>query len=721
MKKIFAIFRLDLKSVTKNLIVFVVIIGITILPALYAWFNIASNWDPYSNTSEMSFAVTNLDKGYEYDGLKINAGDKIKEALDQNKQMNWETVEDEEDAERGVEDGKYFAAVIIPENFSENLLSLTTGKFTQAKLTYCVNEKINAIAPKITDKVIEAMQGSADSSYVSTIAEAIAAALDITSDELEKEKDNVAQKVTTALENTKKDIQSVNNSIDLLITTIDSIDEVIKSNKAMAPTIQKSLADVGVVTGDIKGMITATQNTSAQLTGVIENLITSGDAYAQSISSQIDEAFSTISTDASTAAAKISKIETINQSKIDINNKLISIFTAIQSNLGIDCSKVIAALNSANEKQNEIIAKIESICSEIKSKGAAPANAKAELDQRIAQADSELSAVAAEFSAIKQSIDNALTNSFSKLDSVAAFAQTLSMTTEQIDAIFDSCSATNANLKSVLNNLKTHFASLTERIDTAIGKVDKAKKDNTIEDVILPIIEDPKALGEFLAAPVGYEKKRFFGMDNYGSAMTPFYSSLALWVGGVVLVAVLNVDLTEKDRKKLGKANPVQLFFGRYIIFFVISQIQAIIIALGDWLFLKVQCDNPLLFIVSCMISSIVYSLIIYSLTITFSVIGKALAVIILILQVAGSGGTFPIELLPEPFKSIAPFLPFRYGINLLRETIAGVNTEAYLYNLGMLLLFIIPALVLGLVLRKPCIKIIAFFNKKVEESDLVI
>ena len=176
MKKIFAIFRLDLKSVTKNLIVFVVIIGITILPALYAWFNIASNWDPYSNTSEMSFAVTNLDKGYEYDGLKINAGDKIKEALDQNKQMNWETVEDEEDAERGVEDGKYFAAVIIPENFSENLLSLTTGKFTQAKLTYCVNEKINAIAPKITDKVIEAMQGSADSSYVSTIAEAIAAA-----------------------------------------------------------------------------------------------------------------------------------------------------------------------------------------------------------------------------------------------------------------------------------------------------------------------------------------------------------------------------------------------------------------------------------------------------------------------------------------------------------------------------------------------------------------
>ena len=103
------------------------------------------------------------------------------------------------------------------------------------------------------------------------------------------------------------------------------------------------------------------------------------------------------------------------------------------------------------------------------------------------------------------------------------------------------------------------------------------------------------------------------------------------------------------------------------------------------------------------------------------SAITEALAVIILIMQVAGSGGTFPIEVLPEPFKFIAPFLPFKYGINALRETVAGVDAGNYIKNLGLLLLFIIPALVLGLLLRKPCIKIISFFNNKVEESDLVI
>ena len=634
MKKIFSVFRLDLKSLTKNLIVFVVVIGITILPALYAWFNIAANWDPYSSTGELPFAVCTLDKGYEFKGLKINAGEKIVENLKQNDKMGW-TFVDEDDAKKGVEDGKYYAAVVIPEDFTENLLSVTTGGFKQANLQYYVNEKKNAIAPKITDKGISAIQESVDATYVSTIAETIATTLNISESELKDNKDKIAEKITSALTTAKSDVASFNSSIDLLITTLDSVNDLIKSNKEMLPTVQQSLSNVGVVTDDVKGMITSTQNMSAQLTTVIDNLITSGDSYAQSVSSQLDDAFSTISTDANAVAAKISKIEVINQAKIAVNNKLLSIFNAIQSNLGVDCSKVTAKLTSANEKQNAIIAKIDSICDAIKSTGAVPANAKAELEQQITDADAEMTAVSSEFSAIKSGIDSALTGSFSKLDSIAAFAQTLSGTTGQIDTAFDNATATVDDLKSVLTNLKPYLTNLTTRIDLTVKKVDELKNDDTLESIILPIIEDPEGL--------------------------------------------------------------------------------------GDLFFLKTQADNPLMFVITCMISSFVYSLIIYSLTITFSVIGKALAVIILIMQVAGSGGTFPIEVLPGPFKAIAPFLPFKYGINALRETVAGMDWGGYWYNLGMLLLFIVPALLLGLLLRKPCIKIIAFFNEKIEESDLVI
>ena len=143
MKKIFSIFRLDLKSLTKNLIVFVVVIGITILPALYAWFNIASNWDPYSNTGDISFAVCSMDKGYTYDNIKINAGEKIVDNLKKNNKMGWEFVDDKDDAEKGVKDGKYYAAVVIPDNFTENLLSVTSGKFTQAKLHYHAQTRVS--------------------------------------------------------------------------------------------------------------------------------------------------------------------------------------------------------------------------------------------------------------------------------------------------------------------------------------------------------------------------------------------------------------------------------------------------------------------------------------------------------------------------------------------------------------------------------------------------
>lgn len=720
MKKIFSVFRLDLKSLTKNLIVFVVVIGITILPALYAWFNIAANWDPYSNTGGLDFAVCSLDKGFEYDGLSINAGDTIVDNLKENDKMGWDFVEKDE-ATQGVEDGKYYAAVVIPEDFTENLLSITSGGFNQAKLEYYVNEKKNAIAPKITDKGIETIEETVDSTYVSTIAKTVATTLNITSEELEGDKDKISDKITSALTTAKTDIESFNSSVDLLISTLDSVNSLIQSNKDMIPTIQESLSNVGVVTDDVKGLITSTQNTASQLTTVLENLIGSGDAYAQSVSSQLDDAFSTVSSDANAVATKISKIEIINQSKIDVNNKLITIFTNIQSNLGIDCSKIISKLESSNDKQNAIISKIDSICDNISKTGAVPANAKSEIEQLVADADAEISAVSSEFSAIKSDIDSALTSSFSKLDSIADFAQTVSGTTNQLETTFDSATTTVDDLKGVLNNLKTYLTNLTTRIDTAVSRVDEIKNDGTIESIILPIIEDPQALGEFLSAPVTYDTSRIYPIENYGSAMTPFYSSLALWVGGVVLVAVLNVDLSKKDSKRLGKANSVQMFFGRYIIFFIISQVQGLIIALGDLFFLKVQSTNPILFIITCLISSFVYSLIIYALTITFSVIGKALAVIILIMQVAGSGGTFPIEVLPGPFKAIAPFLPFKYGINALRETVAGLDTTSYLKNLGMLLLFVVPALLLGLLLRKPCIKIIAFFNNKIEESDLVI
>ena len=721
MKTIGRIFLQDIKSVSKNLIIFLVVIGITILPALYAWFNIASNWDPYSNTGDLPFAVYSGDKGFTFKTIEINAGDELVDNLKQNSQMGWKFTDTQEEAIEGVENGEYYACVIVPEDFSENLLSIATGDFEQAKLQYYVNEKKNAVAPKITDKGIQSIQESIDSMYVGTLAKTIASVLDVSVETLEDEKDTLADKLTTSLNNAKSDVETFSSSVDLLIATLDSIDNLIQTNIAMKPVIENALSDAGVFVSDVKSAISSIKSTASQLTTVIDNLIATGDSYFESISSQLDQVFGDLSSDASAVATKLRGIETINQKIIAANNEVITVLQTIQSATGIDCSKVINKLNSENDKQQAIIDKIEAVCDNIETTGSVPAEAQSDLESLVADAKTDIASADAEFSAIKDDIDAELADSSSSLDDIAGFAQTVSLGDTSLDTAFNYASDTVADLKNVLTDLKTYLSNLTDRIDTAVTKVDNLREDESLEGLILPIIQDPTALGDFISSPVDYESHNLYTLKYYGSAMAPFYSSLALWVGGIVLVAVLNVDLSKKDRKKLGKANSTQLFFGRYLVFFVLGQIQALIIALGDLYFLKIEYDNALLFIVTCLISSFVYTLLIYSLTITFSVIGKALAVIILVIQIAGSGGTFPIEVLPGPFKALSPYMPFKYGINALRETVAGLNTDAYLKDIGILLLFIIPALLLGLLLRKPCIKAIAFFNHKIEESDLVI
>ena len=722
MKNIWRIFRNDVKSVTKNLIVFVVIIGISILPALYAWFNIASNWDPYSNTGNLPFAVCNNDKGIEYKTVKILAGEKIVDNLKQNDKMGWVFIDSADDAQEGVKNGEYYAAVVIPEDFSKNLLSVTTGKFEQAKLEYYVNEKKNAIAPKITDKGISALEESIDSAYVDTLAKTIATTLNVTGDEIQDKKEDFAKKLTSSIQSAQNDVKTFMSTNKVLLSVLDTLDSLVKSGKDTIPAIKTSLGKAGVATTqDVKTALKATNAMNAQITSTIEELIDSGTTYSDNIIQQIKEAAEEIKSDNAEkkeeALRKIANIKVMCEKSITVNNRVISIMQSVQTELGIDTSKVVSKIQAATAKHNETIKKIDAIT---KAKAMAE-DARAELEKIATDGKAAVASVKSEFAGVKAKIEETVKKAYSSLDSISDFMQAMSTDTSSLDSAFKSASDSIASLKSVLTTLNTSLESVSGKMDSLLKKVKELNESDTIESIIMPIIERPEDLGKFISAPVTYNSNRIYALDNYGSAMTPFYSSLGFWVGGTVLIAVVSAELTKKEKEKLGNPSATQQYFGRYIMIFLLGQLQAIIISLGDLYFLKIQCENPLLFVATCMISSFVYTLIIYSLTVTFSVLGKALAVIILVLQVAGSGGTFPIEVLPAPFQAMAPYLPFKYGINCLREAVAGVDKNAYLENLGKLLLFVIPALILGLLLRKPCIKVMGFFNEKVEESDIII
>ncbi|MBR2177058.1 MAG: YhgE/Pip domain-containing protein [Clostridia bacterium] len=720
MKNIFSIFRHDLKNIAKNIIVFIVVIGIAVLPALYAWFNIAANWDPYSSTGGIGFAVCTKDKGYSYKIMTINAGQQIVSNLEKNDKMGW-TFVSEQEALDGVKDGTYYAAVIIPEDFSENLFSVTTGKFKQAELHYYINEKKNAIAPKITDKGIQTIEETVNSTYVSTVTQVIASALNITADTVGDSKDTISDQIIEKLENAKNDIDGFKTTIDVFTSTLNTVDSLVKANKDMLPTIQDALNKGSLRADEIKDAVSSTRNTSKKVSGSVEGIIKSAQSVSDNISTQLDDAFQNIETNSASSADKLRTVTLLNEKIISVNNYALSILQDVQDNFGVDCSKTIGRLTNANDRQQQLEDMINSAADTITSTGKLPKETQDKIKSLASSANNELQSAETAFDGIKNMIDTAVDKSMAVLDDVSEMLQNLGSDVPNFETSLDNASNTIQSIKQSFEDLKDYIDQAKNKIDNLVTKVNDFKNNKTIENFITPIIENPEALGEFISSPVKVETTELFPIENYGTGMTPFYTSLGFWVGGIILVAIARTDLTKHELRRLNKPNSTQMFFGRYLIFFVLGQIQAWIIALGDLFFLKIQCENPLMFIAGCLISSFVYTIIIYSLTITFSVIGKALAVVILVIQIAGSGGTFPIEVLPAPFQAISPYLPFKYGINALREAVAGPDFGAFTYDILMLLAFVPFALILGIVLRKPCIKIINFLNERIEQSDVII
>ena len=622
----------------------------------------------------------------------------------------------------GVKNGKYYASVIIPEDFSENLFSVTSGAFDQATLHYYSNEKSNAIAPKITDKGSEAIESAVKSAYVDKLTEVLAAALNLTESEISDSKEEVADKVLTALENAKSDIDDFKILNKLFITTLDSLDGVMKSNKGIESELKATLSKVGVVRGDVAKSVEGMKKSANHISDMADGLFDLTSDYAKDIDSQYESAVKDIEKDEETAIEKLNSIKGNVEKIVSINNVLIEMFQKLSDSFDdVDFSDIIGKLQSINTKQNELISKLDTAVEKIREKGEIPDDLRSDLKTYISDVKKEINNSNVDFSNVKSSLNKTVNDSSAVLDDVSGFMTSLGSGESGIQEVIKSGRDTIAGLKKTFKGVDKILDNTKKKINKLMDKIKDARDDETIENLLIPIIENPEALGNFIANPVATEKHRVFPIDNYGSAMTPFYTSLGLWVGGVVLVAVIAVALSKKEREYVDNPRDHQVFFGRYLIFFVMGQIQALVIALGDLFFLKIQCENPVLFVVASLISSFVYTLFIYSLTITFSVLGKALSVIILVIQVAGSGGTFPVQVLPYAFKVLYPYLPFHYGINAMREAVAGADLVSYWKNIGFLSLFIFVALFIGLVLRKPCIGAIEFFNKKIEESDLVV
>ncbi len=730
MRNIIEIFKRDIARIRTNVIALLVILGITIVPPLYAWFNIAASWDPYGNTSSLKVAVASVDEGYEGDliPLNLNIGDSVLSALRENTQLDW-VFTTKEKATKGVKSGKYYAAVIIPEDFSQNMMSIFSSDIENPKITYYYNAKENAIAPKITDKGASAIQKQINEVFIETISETALVALQSVSDVADESGadvivNNLLNNLTTIsddLTSASGTIQSFSNLTGSAKDMLDTTSEFLSQSKEHANSNLSSLKNTESSFSSVKTSISGA-------TDGINSAIAGSQSFYTQLSSIIDDAFASQSGSVETLASTLNtlggQIDPIIQNYTAIKNELESLKASIEESLpGVadELDSIIRRLDSAIETQKNLQNKLYQAAQDIQSSPANIASAKAELDQLVQSSSASLVSVKTDY---ENNVQGSLNNLFDSLGTTSSTISTLlsqlDTTADNIHKLSGSASSDLAKIQTTLTDTSALIDKTSKRMNTTIDQLKKIKSSGDYEQLQQILSGNSETISSFLSSPVSLKTHEIYAVENYGSSMAPFYSTLSIWVGGIVLVAILKVSVSASSTAGLKKLKPYQVYLGRYPIFLIVGLLQATLICLGDLLYLQIQCKHPFLFLLAGWFSSIVYVNIIYTLTVSFGDIGKAICVVLLVVQVAGSGGTFPIETAPAFFRAVYPLLPFVHSMTAMRECIAGMYGATYWIQMGILGIFLIISLFFGLVLRNPIIKLNDAFMEKLESTHLI-
>lgn len=735
----FHIFFRDLGRIIKNPIALIVSLGVAMIPSLYAWVNIIANRDPYSNTAGVSVAVVNNDAGADSPAAgHVDAGSRIEDELRNNTQLGW-TFVGEETARDGVKSGKYYAAIIFGQDFSEKMISLLSGNPQKPEITYLINEKKNAIASKITDTGASSIEEKINSAFVGAVAKVVvekaAEASDGIGNKIESRKNSLSANIAQTAEKVGR-ARSVASGVR---ADLAKSQQALSEAKNTINLLEAKSDSVRSQAGQIGRAINAIQEDARALDGIIS-------ARADSLSAGLDEIENSVG---STAGEVIERLEKgrslandfgVSLTNItDANSEIIGkirAFAALDPSLYGLLKPTVDRLEELNSAAKERIGALNDDTGRAIGFGAESAGNLASFFKASASgAKNAANGLKSGFSqsfapAIKTSLQSASTL-VSALDSSLASAKLLgSQASELLDGIIgvfaesdDILGRSESTLSSVENRLNSVSTDL-EALDSA-AVIDALKNSfpDTRSDSGL------ESIASFISAPVETETTAVYPVKDYGSAVAPFYINLALWVGGFALIAIFKVEVDRENLEKSSSAftsasgssvKPAQAYFGRGLLFVFMAILQALIVSTGT-LFLGIQCEKPVLFVLSGVWIGIVYASIVYSLAAAFKHVGKAVGVILIILQIPAAAGTYPIELMPPIYRRAEAFLPFYYGINALRETIGGLYGSEFIKNNCMLLCFVAASLFVGLCLRS-CLKgIIALFDKSLGKTDLLV
>ncbi len=741
MKNILRIFKKDWKGIGSNWVAAILLGGLIILPSLYAWFNIGASWDPYSQTDQLPVGIVNEDKGATIRDKEIDAGEELTKELKDNDSLEWH-FSNREAAMDKLEYGDYFAVIVIPGDFSEKLGTVINDEPEKAEVEYYVNEKVNAIAPKITEKGASVIVDQITSNFVSVVNGTIFEVFNDLGVEFEKDLSDIKQfeeyvfkleenlpeinrLISDALSDSR-DAENVINKVQGLlpeaqqitsegISTIDGTTQFLNESEdrlnKLAPQVEEDLTKAQQTAEDVNKFLSDLKSPDIDLSSVAE--------IRNQINQQVDDSVQRID-DVQVVLKQV-------QEASDNNENVES------QEEGEESPQERAQEPSANSQQQEVIDEAIADLDQVKEQlqtikadsgeiGSTLADKQEEIDDILAtlqeksgetadRIDSFLKEykedieprVLAEVASAKKTLSNAR--------STLKEAQT---TIPEVERILSSTEENIGEGQDILAYMLNEYPYVNDKVNQLADRIREIQGETDINEIIDLLKNDPMAEQSFFAEPIVLSKNSLFPIQNYGTGMTPFYTVLSLWVGALLLVSLLTTEATGFE-----EASNRQVYFGKLLTFISIGILQTLVVTSGDLFILNVDIVNPVLFVLFGLLISFVFMLMVYTLVAVFGDVGKAMAIVFLVLQIAGSGGTYPVALLPEFFQAIHPYLPFSYAVDLMREAVGGIVWARAKEDLFFLGIFSVVFLLIGAVLKEVIIKKTKYLMKKSRESGL--
>lgn len=792
--KPFKIFIKDLKRIIKNPAAIAIILGLCIIPSFYTWITLKANWNPYVDTGNVPVAVVNDDMGTIINNQIVNFGDQTVDQLKHNNTIKWTFVGDQV-AEQGLKDGQYYAVIIIPSDFSNDLKTVYTGDPTKPDLIYKVNEKTNAIATKITDIAASQLQGQIKQQFFDGVNKVVLNEANKLGDNIHENQPmilnikNVISNTNSNVENIINNINSSNNNINQLssymselkndlpsITNqVNNLQGVISASKYLLQSTQSNISNIK---GNLDSTNSSMQNTNNSLNAAIADL-KNVMATQTTINSNSLNTASSVANKTDSAVNKVNNqtnkvVDDGKQVKTDINNKVDNTIKKVIPS-GTNVNQVKDKLTLSKEQIKQIEEQLVKIASLNKNLGSL-INAESQLINTlnsISGGNTSLSSLASSLNNIASTVNeentqiNDLTNSLNsqngttaslvndKLNQISGLSSEITQmlgnfTNNYSNNISTSMSSLNTNITNSLNNIDgiliaskdlvpqlNQIASVgisssnltVNKAEELKGKLDGLKStlsslqsktssltNSSLNSLVNLLEKNPQQLSSLLSSPVGINVQELYGMSIFGVGLAPFYTVLSIWVGALLCTTILSVE--DKKEENGTKKRILEIHFGKMLLFLAINLIQTTIVTVGDVFLIGIKPQSFWLLMAFAWFSSLVFTVIIFTLVSLNGNFGKAAALVIMVVQVAGSGAIYPIQVNPAFFQKIEFLWPFKYAIDGFRQAIGGADWSQVTYDFSMLAVFLVLFIIIGM--SKMIIhKVTNFVEEQFKASEL--